>query len=529
MKLLVTLMVSLVATGALASAVTASCRFKVEIRELNGKWREMPVEPFMTGLATGYGSIPPNELKEFDGIREGVKMVPASLCEFLWERPVEVRVFTPECNEKVEVSSLGALGDIRKNAGEIVFRLDGPEMALVRSGEDYLQGLSIYARPKPIAPDVAKFQNVIRFESGLHTAENCNLIRRDSFGAPVLDITENNTLVIIEPGAKVEAAFDVKGAKHVEICGGGRIDLSARLPYAGSQVSYEPRWAPFRRGVIPAVYMHLGAEDLVVRDIVIVSDFRGINSRNARGLVVKNVGVFTSVTNGDGLNFISTENIRCDGLYIRSQDDCFCAYNNCDSISWLWDYGCVPRKMCDVKLSNSLLASNARAIVLGGHGLSERNGANILEDFEVSGCRILGNMLPSTGETLPESHRRYWSGIFRILSQSDELVRNIRFHDIDVEWVPGYLGSAFHLAVRTKDQVSYSEKSGGWRIEDVSFRNIRFWNVPSGHTPSILSSPANATNDCEICRLSFDGVTFDGKLIGEGEFETQHCKMQIGR
>ena len=501
--------------GAATATGAETPMFAVRLGTPEGSWRPLPVERFMAGLGTSYGKIPDGELKEFDGIREGIQMTRAAHCEFFWERPVEVCVTAPGYDGELELSSLGPVSVLRKGRGEIIFRLDRPDMLLVRKGRDYLHGLSLYARPMPATPDASAFRNVIRFKAGFHRLDDSPYIHADAYGAPVVEITRNDTLVVLEPGAVVEAAFDVRGARHVEICGGGRIDLRGRLPYADSNFAGDALWAPFRKGVIPAIYMHGGAENLLVRDISIASDFRGINARNARGLTILDTGVFTSVTNGDGLNFISSEDIVCRRLYIRSQDDSFCAYNACDSIPWLWDEGCVPRPTRNICLSDSLLASNARAIVLGGHGLSMRGGANVLENVEVSHCRILGNVMPCEGEPLPQEHRLYWSGIFRLLSQSGELVRNLRFRDIAVEWVPGYLGSAFHIDVRRKGEVSYSEKSAGWRIEDVSFRDIAFAGVPAERTQSVFKAPPPGDDGTGLHRISFENVTFDGVGMDE--------------
>ena len=463
--------------------------FRVEVRESGGAWREVPVELLAVGSGKRHAEFPPEALRGFDGIGAGFQMARAALCEFFWERPVEVRVTAPGFDGLLGLSSRRDLPEERPAPGCLLFRLDGPEMALVRKGDDYVRGLSLLARPIPAAPANAAPRQILRFGSGFHAAGNNPLIRRDRYGAPVVSITGDDTLVVIEPGARVEAAFDICGAKRVEICGGGRIDLSARLPHAADGFADAPLWGTIRKGALPAIYIHGDAEDVTVRDITMICDFRGVCTRNARGVHLSNLGIFTATTNADGVNMIATEDVVADSLCLRSQDDCFCAYNNCDSIQWLWDEGFAPRPMRRVRLARSLLASNCRAFVFGGHGIAgTRGGPNVLEDFEVSGCRVLGNVRPCDGSGDGMEHQKYWGGIFRILSQSDEWVRDIRFRNIVVEWVPGYFGSAYHICVRTKEQVSYGEKAGGWKIEDVSFSEIEWRNVPppDSHAPDVL-------------------------------------------
>lgn len=479
--------------------------FTVELRELGGDWRKAQVERLIVGAGLPQKPFPPDLFAEFDGIESGVRMERASLCEFFWERPVEVRVTAPGFQGNLGLSARRDIPVERPSPGCITFMLNGPEMALVRQGDDYVRGLSLLARPAPMRTESASFSHTIRFGSGRHTADNSALIRRDAFGAPAVEITDDDTIVVIEKGASVEAAFDIRGAKHVEICGGGRIDLTRRLPHFESGFTDEALWGAFRNGALPAVYIHAGAEDVTVRDITMLCDFRGVCTRNASRVLLRDLGIFTATTNADGVNLVATEDVTAESLLIRSQDDCFCAYNNCDSIPWLWDEGFSPRPMRCVTLRDSLIASNCRAFVFGGHGISGTRGEpNVLDGFEVSNCRVLGNVRPCDGSGEGLEHQKYWGGIFRILSQSDELVRDLRFHDIVVEWVPGYFGPAYHVCVRSKDQVSYQEKTGGWKIEALTFECIEFRNVPpqEQHVPDIIAAPPDDGTGIGIHQVS---------------------------
>ena len=486
----------------------ATNEFRVEVRESGGAWREVPIELLAVGSGKRHAEFPPEALRGFDGIGAGFQMARAALGEFFWERPVDARVTAPGFDGPLGLSSRRDFPMERPAPGCLLFHLDGPEMVLVRKGDDYVHGLSLLARPMPAAPANAAPRQILHFGPGFHAAGNNPLIGRDRHGAPVVSITGDDTLVVIEPGARVEAAFDICGAKRVEICGGGRIDLSARLPHAAGGFADTPLWGTIRKGALPAIYIHGDAEDITVRDITMICDFRGICTRNARDVHLRNLGIFTATTNADGVNMIATENVGADALCIRSQDDCFCAYNNCDSIPWLWDEGFAPRPMRRVRLARSLLASNCRAFVFGGHGIAGmRGGANLLEDFEVSDCRILGNVVPDDGTGPDMAHARYWSGVFRILSQGDELVRRICFRDIAVEWVPGYVGASRYIQVRSKGEVSYGEKTGGWRIEDVSFEEIDWRNVPPPgmHVEDIVVAPSDDGTGIGIRRIRFPG------------------------
>ena len=489
-----------------ASEVLTSGEWTVETRTDGGAWTRREVRFLPVGATLPHTAFPKEVVQEFGGIAAGTRMTCAALCEFDWEGPVDVRVTARE----PAALALSTRTDVPASApreGALEFRLETPDMGLVRRGDEYYRGLSLIARPRPAQAEAGRFRHVIRFAAGWHDAANDPRIVLTDRGAPVLSVTEDDTLVVLEPGARLHAAIDVRGAKRVEISGGGTVDLLPRLPHFADGFTAETLWGGFRQDVLPAVYVHAGAADVLVRDVTLLADFRGICARNAARLTMRDVRIFTSVTNADGINLIASEDVVGERLYIRSQDDTFCAYNNCDSIPWLWDgpEQARGRAMRRVRLTDSFLASNARSFVFGGHGISGvRGDPNVLEDFEVSRCRILGNVKSLIPGSQSAKHQAYWSGIFRILSQSDELVRDIRFRDCTVEWVPGYIGHPIHVCVRAADKVSYQEKSGGWKIEDVRFENVVFRNAPADHAPPYFSG-------VDPQAVEFSNVTYENK------------------
>ena len=97
----------------------------------------------------------------------------------------------------------------------------------------------------------------------------------------------------------------------------------------------------------------------------------------------------------------------------------------------------------------------------------------------------------------------------RILSQSEQIVRNITFRNIDVEWTKGYNGQPIHIAVRDNSKTSYKE-SQGYRIENILFENISFRHVDKGAMPIYMKAPSDL-EDYGIYGVKFKNVTFDGK------------------
>ena len=97
----------------------------------------------------------------------------------------------------------------------------------------------------------------------------------------------------------------------------------------------------------------------------------------------------------------------------------------------------------------------------------------------------------------------------RILSQSEQIVRNITFRNIDVEWTKGYNGQPIHIAVRDNSKTSYKE-SQGYRIENILFENISFRNLNSVVMPIYMKAPSDVEG-YGIYGVEFKNVTFDGK------------------
>lgn len=119
-----------------------------------------------------------------------------------------------------------------------------------------------------------------------------------------------------------------------------------------------------------------------------------------------------------------------------------------------------------------------------------------------------------------EEHSRYWSGIFRILSQSNQYVKDIYFENINVDWTKGYMGKAFHIEIRNDKTASYTE-SKGYEIENIVHKNISFFNCSEKMQKLLLVDGIKAkTNDGGISDIVFDNVTYNGVLQSNENIET---------
>ncbi|MBR5807280.1 MAG: hypothetical protein IKY24_01525, partial [Alistipes sp.] len=399
--------------------------------------------------------------------------------------------------------------------GKAVFSVEGGAKLMIVPDGDVVRTLSLLVDDdSKHLLNMRRFDHIIRFKRGYHTAANNPHIKLNEYGAPVLTIREDNTMVVLEEGAHLCAAIDIRGAKGTRISGRGFINLLDRCYGADKNFEGELVGA-FRENVVPAIYVHENASNVLVQDITIITDFRCIAARNADGIHVENVKMFSSAQNGDGVNVINTQHLRVNNSYIHSQDDCFCGYNNCDSIRFLWDDEKYIKGLptSDLVLTNSVVWTNCRPFVFGGHATGAKNPRCIMEDIRVENCEIIGmaNSLHYEDDFTFKRYntRTFWSGMMRILSQSEQIVRNITFRNIDVEWTKGYNGQPIHIAVRDNSKTSYKE-SQGYRIENILFENISFRNLNSVVMPIYMKAPSDIEGD-GIYNVKFNNVTFDGK------------------
>lgn len=315
-------------------------------------------------------------------------------------------------------------------------------------------------------------RNIITFTNGVYTAENCDRIVPDEHGNPILQGITDDTLIYIDKDAVLQASIELKNVKNVEIAGTGIITLSDRCIGAEEEFENGPYWGLFRYHAKPNLLIRSGCEQITVRDVTLDCEFRGIVIRNSKQITVSNVKIFASTENADGINGYNTSDLLVENCFINSKDDCFCLYNNGDSIPTLFDEGYpVKEALCrNVVFRNCTILTNCRPFVFGGHATGSTDPRCLIENLHIYDCDIIET--PNHLFGYDEQFSYYWTAIMRILSQSESIVRNITFENIRVNLTSGYNGKLFHLHVRSTKEASYSEVRG-YAIEDITFRNIR--------------------------------------------------------
>ena len=488
--------------------------FEVEVSADSVKWERVPVAMTLVATGRGHRKLTAEEYAEWGGYPKAPYVDKCAIASLSTTQKVWFRVSHPTAKSFTISPERRGVKAVMVN-GKAVFAVEGGAKLMIVPDGDVVRTLSLLVDDdsRPLL-NMRRFDHIIRFKKGYHTAANNSLIKLNEYGAPVVTIREDNTMVVLEEGAHLCAAIDIRSAKGTRISGRGFINLLDRCYGADKNFEGELVGA-FRDNVVPAIYIHENASNVLVQDITIITDFRCITSRNAEGIHIENVKMFSSAQNGDGVNVINTQRVRVNNSYIHSQDDCFCGYNNCDSIRFLWDDEkyIKGQSTSDLVLTNSVVWTNCRPFVFGGHATGATNPRCVMENILVENCEIIGmaNSLHYEDDfTLKRYNTRtFWSGMMRILSQSEQIVRNITFRNIDVEWTKGYNGQPIHIAVRDNSKTSYKE-SQGYRIENILFENISFRHVDKSVMPIYMKAPSDLEG-YGIYGVKFNNVTFDGK------------------
>ncbi len=494
----------------------------------NASYMENGVEtgiPVYVGLladgTTNNIPLPDEIYKVYDGLGMGTKTVKTYFSSFEFDSRAKVCIKMPDGTSDISVKPLRYKQKVEFKDGRVYFEVEDTVYLAIEPDGDIFGSIHIFCNKKKEYN--FETENVIMFSNGVYNSENCEYIRVDEHGTPIIDQIKDNTVIYIGKNAVVNAAIELVGVKNVKILGTGIISLIDRCDGAAENFEGERFWGSFRYYAKPNILIRSGSENVEIDGVLLNCEFRGIVTRNCENIVIKNVKIFSSTENADGINCYNTSDMLVDNCYIQSADDCFCMYNSCDSIPTLFDEGYDDIKaICkNVEVKNCLMSSNARPVVLGGHATGETKPRCIIENIYMHDCEIVSTPYRIFGNT--EEYSMYWSGILRILSQSEQIVRKLRFDNITVNVTFGHNGKPFHLEVRDSKNASYTENAG-YRIEDVIFSNINFNGDTSKMLKSLLkcrATKADGDNPC-IENIAFKNIRIGGQklnsdmLVSEG-------------
>ncbi len=424
--------------------------------------------------------------------------------------------FTADCETIVRVKinqdfdKVDVLGKRFTISGNVVtFSMFPDEKTIIRLGKDFGRHLCISCdKPIEIPNDE---NNLIELIPGIYNSDNCEYITLNKYGAPIFSVPDNTT-VYLHRSAVINAAIYLENVHNVKIIGNGIVSTVGRVYGAANGFDTSPRYAPVREGAVPAVYVKTNSSYISIEGITLSCEFRGIVLRNSNNIFVDKVNIFTGCINGDGINMVNVQNVNIKDSLIISEDDCIAMFTDYDSVKFLNDTECKNPKSytANVDIDNCILATTARAFCIGGHATGNKNPHDILENVyarNIYAFRI-GGVASKLSSTM------YWSGQLRILSQTEQHIRNIKFENIKVSQLKNYHGKLIHIEVRSSNDASYTE-SQGFRIENIDISNVEFFtDSDESVLPCIIKSPEEYTDNS----YGVDGVSIKNVLIDSKKF-----------
>ncbi|MCR5820980.1 MAG: glycoside hydrolase family 88 protein [Bacteroidaceae bacterium] len=192
---------------------------------------------------------------------------------------------------------------------------------------------------------------------------------------------------------------------------------------------------------------------------------------------------------GDGLNvFGGSSDILYDRVFCRNSDDCTTAYATRKGFS-----GSTRR----VTMRNSILWPDvAHPIFIGIHGDAERG--DTIEHLRYENIDILGQAEPQVD----------YQGCLAINCGDNNLVRDVLFDNIRIEQI--LQGSLLQV------KVGYNQKycaAPGRGVEDITFRNIRYYSDPNVPRTESLSVINGYSEERQVRNVTFEGIKINGHLI----------------
>ncbi len=445
---------------------------------------------------------------EFNGITDGggeaTLFDKAYFTGFTTDAETRVTVKINQAFEKIDV-----IGKEFEVDGDVVtFSMCPGEKTVVMVGDDFGKHLTISADREYEIPTDA--ENLVELKPGFYTAENCEYITLNTYGAPVFSVP-NNTVVYFHRSAVVNAAILLENKHNIKIMGSGIVSTVDRCYGADKGFNVEPNYAPLRKGAVPSVYIKTNSSDISVEGITLSCEFRGVTVRNSKNIVIDNVKAFTSSINADAINMMNVVNMLVNDCLTISTDDSIAVFTNCDSILFLDDPECENpvHYSANIEVKNSILITGARIFCLGGHSAGGMDPRDLFENFyahDIKGFRI-------GGAAVTEKHAMYWSGPLRIISQTEQYVRNIKIENVTIKQHHKYNGKLIHIQVRSDAEASYTE-TNGYRVENVELSNIDF--VANGEiiVPSLIKSQSDITEEgyC-IDGVHLKNIRIAGKML----------------
>ena len=377
----------------------------------------------------------------------------ASMAFFDFEGEAEVRIrfnqYADIYHAAVRPESCGIVPEYTER--EVYFTLKQPENLSVEINRDRFHNLHLFAgkaeeweteklqasvlklsgtlgRPSVHKPDQLR-RELEQMQKGrcLHFAPGVHYFEEGRFEIP------SDTKVFLEGGAVVVGSFICDSVENVQLFGRGVV----------YQANFE-RLSTFRGIRISH------SSDISIDGLIFVNPpHYTIYVGGSENVTIHNIKAFSCEGWSDGIDIMSSRNVKIDRVFMRNSDDCIAVYGS------RWDN---RGDTCNISVRDSVLwADVAHPINIGCHGDAERGG-DTLQDMLFENIDILEHHEP----------QMECMGSMCINVGDGNIVRNICFENIRVEHMEH--GRLFDFRIICG---KYNEIPGRL-IENVSVKNIYY-------------------------------------------------------
>ena len=262
-----------------------SDKYTVEICE-NGRTKYAPV--YVALVCDGDGNnkeLPPDIYAEWNGLGMGTNTTVAYFTAFEISNEAEITLSLP-CTTKT-ITAKPENPTLSFVDGKVRFKAADSLNFVIEPDGDIFGALHVFANRKK--EFVRSNTNIIEFKPGIHTVENCEFIKNDGFGNPLVTGISDDTLIYLHDGAVVCADIELIGLKNVRIAGTGVLSTIHRCHGAENCFKGEKLWGAFRYGAKPSILIRSGCRNIEIEDVILNSEFRNITIRNSDDIIIKNV------------------------------------------------------------------------------------------------------------------------------------------------------------------------------------------------------------------------------------------------
>ncbi|GEM_PF-4781802 len=383
--------------------------------------------------------VPVHEISVKDG------KAPMVSFDFCGTAAVEVTFTHPVGSAEVRPRSFGIPVTIRGNT--VCFELNEPRKVVVEINGRRKGAVHFFANPPEVDPPRAGSGNVRYFALGVHEA---GIIR-----------LESNTTVYLAAGAYVYGTVRAEGAHDIKVMGRGILDGSKAV----------------RTNLINII----GCTNVELRDLILLDCQSWVCHIHScsRNVLIDNLKIVNLHRGGtDGIDIVSTQDIRVHDCFIRDCDD--------NIVTKAFTEG--PRgDVRNVRVSKCVLWSDGcRALQNGVETRSDKIEDVVFQDIDII-------------HHLDLSHP-----VLSIVGGDRAMIRNIRFEDIRIEDAAGsplidlWTGKSY-----------YSKQSERGHVQGVHFKNV---TLTGGPAPRIVTSWAPHA---------------DGRLLGIYGFDSEHAVEDV--